>query len=60
MGLLHFAVYKTNDGKYYFSVLNDAFKILCSSDPVPDRESVNHAIETIKLEASDATTLDFL
>ena len=60
MVLLHFAVYKTNDGKYYFRVLNDTFKILCSSDPVPDQESVRHAIETIRLEASDATTLDFL
>jgi hypothetical protein len=40
-------------------VLSDAFRVLCTSDPVPDKESVCHAIETIKIEASDATTLDF-
>lgn len=57
--MMHFAIYKTNDEKYYFRVLSDAFNILCTSDPVPDKESVYHAIEIIKIESSDASMLDF-
>ncbi len=56
---MHFAIFKTNDGKYYFRILSNAFNILSASDPVPDKESVYHAIEIIRLESSDASMLDF-
>ena len=56
---MRFAIYKTGKGDYYFRLLGDDFRILCSSDPVPDKESVYHAIETVALEASNSITLDF-
>lgn len=56
---MRIAIYKTGKGDYYFCLLGDDFRVLCTSDPVPDKESVYHAIETIELETSDATTLDF-
>lgn len=56
---MRFAIYKTGKGEYYFSVLRDDFKALCTSEPTQDKESVYHAIETIRAEASDASTLDF-
>lgn len=56
---MHFAIYRTGKGYYYFRLLGDDFRVLCMSDPVPDKETVYHAIEVIKLEASDAATLDF-
>ena len=56
---MRFAIYKTGKNEYYFSILSDDFKALCSSEPVPDKESVYHAIEVIRLESPDASTLDF-
>ena len=56
---MHFAIYRTGKGYYYFRLLGDDFRVLCMSDPVPDKGTVYHAIEVIKLEASDAATLDF-
>lgn len=56
---MHFAIYKTAKNEYSFSILGDDFKIICSSDPTPDKESVFHAIEIIKMESANASTLDF-
>lgn len=57
--MVYFAIYKTGKGEYYFSVIGDNFKVLCSSEPTPDKESVYHAIEKMRMETSDASTLDF-
>lgn len=56
---MRFAVYQTGKGEYYFSIIGDNFNVLCTSEPTADKESVLHAIEMIRLGASDASMLDF-
>lgn len=56
---MYFAIYKTGKNEYYFRILSDDFKALCSSEPVPNKELIYHAIEIIKMESMDASTLDF-
>lgn len=56
---MHFAIYKSGERKYFFTLIDDKFNVLCTSSPTEDKESVFHAIETIRMEGQDASLLDF-